>query len=69
KVRQHRSRIAQRLNMRKSLSEVGSTKGILPFTRIHRGVNGPYEVRYVPPCLLVNCGLTRAQLGAPGMGG
>ena len=32
---QHRSRIAQRLNVEESFSDVGNTEGAYPFTRIH----------------------------------
>jgi len=54
KVRQLRSRIAQRLDVPNKFSEVGSTGGAFPFAKIHVRANGPHEVWYVPPSLLAS---------------
>ena len=56
KVHQHRSRIAQRLNIEEN-SEVGNTGGAYPFTKTHSRGERPHEVRYVPPRLFARCGL------------
>jgi len=57
--------------LRRSFSEIGSTRGDFPFAKIYSQGERPTRSADVPPRLFARCGLAwvKARLGAPGLGG